>query len=283
MMAFAHPDDESFGPSGTIVHYARQGAAVHYVCATRGEAGYVDPALLQGYGSVAQLRTLELMCAARHLDLAAVHFLGYHDSGMEGALENQNPACLLQAPLGDVIEKITRLIRQIRPQVIVTFDPQGGYFHPDHIKMHQATTAAFFAAGEPDRFPKQIEEGISVFQPKKLYYTAFPRTIVKWMVRIMPFFGRDPSAWGRNKDIDLLRIAAVNQIVTTQIKTVPYFKTRSRAAACHASQMAGHRSLRRELFDRFLFRWDNYTLVYPPGLLKSKEHDLFAGIKEQAP
>ena len=87
LVALAHPDDESFGPAGTIIHYARQGVAVHYICATRGEAGHVDPELLARAGSLADLRTQELLCAARHLGLAAVHFLGYRDSGHAG----QNP------------------------------------------------------------------------------------------------------------------------------------------------------------------------------------------------
>jgi LmbE family N-acetylglucosaminyl deacetylase len=83
LLALAHPDDESFGPAGTIIHYARQGVAVHDVCGTRGEAGKVDPGLLVGYRSLADLRTGELLCAARHLGLAGLHFLDYHDSGME--------------------------------------------------------------------------------------------------------------------------------------------------------------------------------------------------------
>ena len=149
LVAFAHPDDESFGPAGTIIRYANRGVAVHYICATRGEAGHVDPELLEGYTSVADLRTQELMCAAGHLGLAGLHLLDYHDSGMEGAPENQNPASLYQAPLEEVVERITGLIRQIRPQVVITFDRTGGYFHPDHVKMHTATTQAFHAAGDP--------------------------------------------------------------------------------------------------------------------------------------
>ncbi len=152
LVAFAHPDDESFGPAGTLVRYASQGVAVHYVCATRGEAGDVAPELLEGYDSLAELRTAELCCAAGYLGLAAVHILDYHDSGMEDTPENQNPASLMQAPLEDVAEKITRLIRQIQPQVVLTHDPTGGYFHPDHIKIHRATTLAFHAAGSLDRF-----------------------------------------------------------------------------------------------------------------------------------
>lgn len=278
MMAYAHPDDESFGPSGTIIHYSRNQTAVHYVCATRGEAGDVDPALLSGYGSVADLRTRELMCAARHLGLSAVHFLDYHDSGMENSPANDNPLCLFQAPLEEVVEKITLLIRRVRPQVVVTFDPQGGYFHPDHIKMHQAATAAFNAAGDPSRFVSQLEAGLTPYQPQKLYYTAFPRTMVRWTVRFLRLTGRNPAAWGRNGDIDLLRIAAVKQTATAKIHVAPYYPIRKLAVSCHASQTSGNLSLRRELLNRILMRWDKYTRVVPEPDQSGMERDLFDGI-----
>lgn len=281
MMAFAHPDDESFGPSGTIAHYVRQNVGVHYVCATRGEAGDADPDLLKEFASLADLRTQELMCAANHLGLSAVHFLEYQDSGMENSPQNKNPDCLVQAPLEEVVEKITLLIRRIRPQVLVTFDPQGGYFHPDHIKMHQAASRAFAAAGDPEQFPHQLGSGLSVYQPQKLYYTAFPRTMVKWTVRMLRLMGRDPTKWGRNGDIDLLRIAAVSQKVTTKIKTAPYFGKRRLAVGCHASQTWSNLSLRRELLNRLLLRWDKYTRVVPAFNHSGIERDLFAGIVEE--
>src|SRR5215510_8530814 len=96
LVVYAHPDDESFGNAGTIVRYSAAGAAVHYACATRGECGTVDPALLDGYADIAALRTAELTCAARALGLAAVHFLGYRDSGMAGTPDNEHPSALVQ-------------------------------------------------------------------------------------------------------------------------------------------------------------------------------------------
>jgi hypothetical protein len=104
LVATAHPDDETFGPAGTIIRYARSGVAVHVICATRGEVGHVDPELLEGYDSLADLRTQELLCAARHLGLAGLHLLDHHDSGMEGAPENQNPDSLYQAACAMVAE-----------------------------------------------------------------------------------------------------------------------------------------------------------------------------------
>ncbi|MEM7028954.1 MAG: PIG-L family deacetylase [Chloroflexota bacterium] len=136
LVTFAHPDDESFGPAGTLIHYAQQGVEVHYVCGTRGEAGEVEPDLLAGYDSLGDLRTKELLSASEHLGFSAIHFLNYRDSGMENSADNDDPTCLHQAPLEDVTEQITYLMRKIQPQVVLTFDPQGGYFHPDHIKRY---------------------------------------------------------------------------------------------------------------------------------------------------
>jgi LmbE family N-acetylglucosaminyl deacetylase len=278
LVAFAHPDDESFGPSGTLIHYASRGVAVHYICATRGEAGSVDPELLDGYNSLAELRTEELKCAVHPLGLSDLHLLNYHDSGMENTPENQNPACLFQAPLEEVAEKITRLTRQIQPQVVLTFDPSGGYFHPDHIKMHQATTLAFHAAGDPERFPHQLEHGLVPYQPQKLYYTAFPHRLAKFMVKILPLFGQDPAALGRNKDINLKRIVEVEQTVTTKIKVTPYFEARQQAAQCYVSQLPGIRNHFPNFLSKWLSQYDMYTRAVPPFEDGEVEHDLFAGI-----
>lgn len=279
LVALAHPDDESFGPAGTIVHYARQGIAVHYACATRGEAGYADPELLEGAGSLAELRTQELECAARHLGLTAVHFLGYHDSGMENAPENQNPACLLQAPLDEVVERITHLIRQIRPQVVLTFDPTGGSLHPDHVRMNQATTLAFHAAGDPARFPEQVEQGLAPYQPQKLYYTVFPLQWAKVAVRLLPLFGQDPEAMGHNKDMNLKRLADQEpQVVTTQIDVSSHLEASQQAALCHASQLSGGYRQFPHFLRRWLLRFDRYARVVPRFEGDRTERDLFEGV-----
>lgn len=279
LVAFAHPDDESFGPAGTIVRYASQGVAVHYVCATRGEAGDVAPELLEGYDSLAELRTEELRCAAGHLGLASLHFLDYHDSGMENAPENLNPASLMQALLEKVAEQITWLIRQIQPQVVLTHDPAGGYFHPDHIKVHQATVLAFHSAGSPDRFADQLEQGLAHHQPQKLYYTAFPRGLVKIFARVLPLLGQDPEAFGRNHDINIRRIAEVDQAVTTKIGIRPYFEASQLAARCHASQTSGSSSRVIDLM-AWLVRSDTFSRAVPPFEHGGVERDLFAGIDD---
>jgi LmbE family N-acetylglucosaminyl deacetylase len=284
LVALAHPDDESFGPAGTIIHYARQGVAVHYICATRGEAGNVDPELLSGTMSVAELRTQELECAARHLGLAGVHFLGYRDSGMANSPENQDPASLFQAPLEEVAAKITGLIRQLRPQVVLTFDPAGGSFHPDHLKMNQATTLAFHAAGDPEWFAHQIQQGLAPYQPQKLYYTVFPLWWAKAAVRILPLLGHDPTAMGRNHDVNLKRMVdQESQAVTTRINISPHLDASEQAAQCHASQLSGGPSHVPRFLRRWLSRFDRYTRVVPPFEGKRIERDLFAGVVGDQP
>jgi LmbE family N-acetylglucosaminyl deacetylase len=280
LIALAHPDDETFGPAGTSIHYASRGVAVHVICATRGEAGHVDPKLLQGYSSLADLRTEELMCAARHLGLAGLHLLDYHDSGMENAPENENPASLFQAPLEEVVEMITGLIRQIQPQVVITFDRTGGYFHPDHVKMHTATTQAFHAAGDPQRFPWQLEQDLPAHGPRKLYYIAFPQAWVKLAVKILPLFGQDPAALGHNNDIDLKRIADEEQVVTTKIDISSCFEISRQASQCYASQNPGGGTHIPRFVGRWLFRFDRYNRAVPPWIGGRVERDLFAGIDE---
>jgi LmbE family N-acetylglucosaminyl deacetylase len=281
LIALAHPDDETFGPAGTIVRYARTGVAVHVICATRGEAGHVDPELLAGHSSLADLRTKELLCAARHLGLAGLHLLDYRDSGMEGAPENDDSTSLYQAPMERVVEEIAGLICQIRPQVVITFDRTGGYFHPDHVKMHTATTQAFTAAGDPGRFPGQLEGGLEAHQAQKLYYhTPFPRGLLKLLIRVLPLFGHDPSALGHNNDIDLRRIADEDQVVTTKIDVSPVFEASQRAIQCYASQNPGGGGGIPRLVARWLFRYDRYARAVPTWTGGRTERDLFAGIAE---
>ena len=153
LAVLAHPDDESFGMGGTLALYAQRDAAVHLACATHGEVGEVAPQFLEHFTSIGDLRENELRCAAGMLGLSGVYFLGYRNSGMPGSPANNHPDALAAAPLDEVAAKVAQLIRKIRPQVVVTFDPIGGYRHPDHIAIHQATVKAFYAAGDPAVYP----------------------------------------------------------------------------------------------------------------------------------
>jgi LmbE family N-acetylglucosaminyl deacetylase len=275
LAVLAHPDDETFGMGGTLALYARRGVSVHLICATRGEVGEVAPHFLENYGSIGDLREDELRCAAGKLGLDGVHFLGYRDSGMVGSADNQHSQALASAPVEEVAAKVVGYIRRLRPQVVLTFDPIGGYRHPDHIAIHNATVRAFYAAGDPREYPGEDPP----FQPDKLYYHTFPRRWLSWVVRLMPLFGKDPRRFGQNGDIDLLELAGEDFPVHARIDYKEVLGVKEEATACHASQGGMGQS-------NWLVRWafrlasgkDSYTRAYPQPEAKRQEHDLFAGI-----
>jgi len=271
----AHPDDESFGMGGTLAYYAKQGVKVHLICATRGEAGMMDPEFMQGYDSVASRREAELLCAAEQLGLEKVHFLGYRDSGMEGTPENDHPNAFINAPLETVTEKIVRYIREFQPEVVLTFDPVGGYHHPDHIYIQRAATAAFHAAGDPDKFPQAGEP----FQPQKLYYHIFPRSFVRAAVRVYRLLGKDPTKFGRNHDIDLEMLAGdVDYPAHVEIKYTDVIDLKEKASNCHASQLnfSSQSPVLLQLIRRLTSGKDQFMQAYPSVPDSYRAKDLFA-------
>lgn len=251
LAVFAHPDDESFGPGGTLARYSREGVDVWLVCGTDGNAGTVDAAMLEGYKSTSQLRAAELCCAAQTLGLAGIDWLAYRDSGMRGAPENNDPASLFQAPMAKLVGQIVASIRKHRPQVIVCDNQFGGYGHPDHIKLHDATLLAFHAASDPNRYPEAGEP----HQARALYHPALGFSSFKLLVRFMPLVGRDPRRFGKNGDIDLTEVVQWETPVHVRIDVRRYLDVKFAAGACHKSQdgpmeMAGRmpRWLVRRLF-----------------------------------
>lgn len=282
LAVFAHPDDESFGPGGSLARYAAAGVDVHLICATNGEVGVMGKEFMAGYCSPADRRITELRCAASELGLQGVHLLGYRDSGMKGSLQNSHPDSLVQANPDEVAARVTGYIRELRPQVVIAFDPMGGYQHPDHIAMHHAAVAAFRAAGDPTAFPQQLDRGLTPHSPQKLYYVGFPRRALRWIVRLMPLLGRDPTAFGENGDINLVEIATIEYPITTRIDVSDYLERKNAAAACHRSQ-SGPRGLFDHLprwLERKIMSTESFTRVYPevrPG--EPTERDLFAGVE----
>jgi N-acetyl-1-D-myo-inositol-2-amino-2-deoxy-alpha-D-glucopyranoside deacetylase len=275
----AHPDDESFGLGGTLAHYAGAGVKVYYVCATRGEVGTIAPEYLQGYASPGDCRWDELTCAAQALGLTGVIHLGYRDSGMPGSPDNHHPEALAAAPLEEVTGRVVKVLRELRPQVVITFDPIGGYRHPDHIAIHLATVAAFQAAANPARFP---EHG-SAYQPQKLYYIVFSRAFLKLVVRVLPFFGRDPRRFGRNADIDIASLVEVDYPPTVYIPVRgEAARRRDTASACHRSQLDEGTNGRGVMgtVARLLQNRDGFMRVYPPlERGQPPERDLFEGVR----
>jgi len=232
LSVLAHPDDEAFGMGGTLALYAMRGVEVYLACATLGEAGDIPPDFLQSSSSSAALRESELDCSANVLALKQVFKLGFRDSGMEGSPDNHHPDALVARPMEEVVERIAAVMRQVRPQVVLTFDPVGGYFHPDHIRVHQATVLAF------DR----VRQELKATDPQalsRLYYHTMPKSSAKIAVFWMRLLGKDPRKIGRNKDIDLVQIASQSFPVHVKINYRQVLEQREQAAACHASQGGG--------------------------------------------
>lgn len=274
----AHPDDETFGLGTTLAYYAITGVKVYYVCATYGEVGTVDPGYMKDYTTIADLRRAEMKCAAQSLGLADVIYLGYRDSGMPGSIDNKNPNALAASSTGQVAVKMIKIIRELKPEVVITHDAGGGYGHPDHIAVHNATVKAFYAAADPAQYP----EAGPAFQPAKLYFGVRPRKLMKLMVRLMPLFGRDPKRFGRNKDVDLTKMFEENYPVNAVIRiSKRAVKMRDAASACHASQGGAgprpgpFRLLR--ILEKFSGPRDYFMRDYPLPT-KKREKDLFEGL-----
>ena len=260
LSVLAHPDDESFGMGGTLALYAQKGFDVYLICATRGEVGDVAPELMEGFSSVAELREGELRCAAQHLGLKNVFFLDYRDSGMPGSIDNKHADAQVAHPVEEVAGKVVKHIREIKPDIVLTFDPIGGYRHPDHIHIHNATVLAFEKASDPAFFP----ESGSPFQPGKLYFHTFPRGFLKLLVKLMPLFGKNPQKFGKNGDIDMKSIAEVDFPTHAKIDISPVQKIKAAASACHASQGGmGMRNGVMGLFIKLFGEHEEYMQAYP--------------------
>ncbi len=277
LAVLAHPDDETFGLGGTLALYSSRGYDTYYVCATRGEAGSADEEFMQGFKDTAEMRTDELLRAAKILGLKDVFFLGYRDSGMPGMEANGYPNAQINHPVEEVAGHVVKHIRELKPEVVLTFDPIGGYKHPDHIHIQRATTLAFEKADDASFHP----EAGAPFKPRALYYHVFPSWFLQWAVRLMPLFGKDPRKWGRNRDIDLTDLIA-DFPVHVRVNIKPVEEIKRKASAQHASQGGGASSPRWSLFgimNRLFGGTESYMRAYPPvhGNFRI-QRDLFDGI-----
>jgi len=190
---FAHPDDEAFGTGGTLACYAATGTEVTLVCATRGEVGEIADPSYATRETLGQVREGELRCAAETVGVREVIFLGYRDSGMAGTAENRDLRAFVNAPAEEVVPLLAGIIRRLRPQVIVTFEPNGGYGHPDHIAIHRHTVTAFHAAADPALYGEQGP----AWQTDRLFYTAIPRSFFLKMRDELAARGMDTSDFAR--------------------------------------------------------------------------------------
>ncbi|MEV0425956.1 N-acetyl-1-D-myo-inositol-2-amino-2-deoxy-alpha-D-glucopyranoside deacetylase [Micromonospora sp. NPDC050495] len=176
LLVHAHPDDESIGTGSTMAHYAAAGAHVTLVTCTLGEEGEIHvPALAQlaaaGADQLGGYRVGELAAACAALGVTDHRFLGgagrYRDSGMMGLATNEHPRAFWQADLDEAAGYLLEVIREVRPQVMITYDPNGFYGHPDHIQAHRVAMRARELADL---------EGIA---PAKVYWTAMPRSVLE--------------------------------------------------------------------------------------------------------
>lgn len=281
LAVFAHPDDESFGPGGTMARYAHEGVDVHIAIATDGVAGSVAPGFEGSQEELVAVRAQELVTAVNILG-ATLHTLNYRDSGYVNDPANDHPDAFINGDMAEQTGRVVQLIREIRPHVVITHNETGGYYHPDHIHCYKIVTAAFHAASDPAQYP---EIGPVPWQPQRLYYTAFSNRMAKFFILMMRLRRQDPTKLGRNQDIDLTKLGVDPSRIGAVIDYRPYWDVRRAASAAHASQGGGAgggfvRQIPVWLQKRF-FGKDTYIRAYPPLENGHKDKDLFAGLGEE--
>jgi len=274
LAVFAHPDDEAFGTGGTLACYADAGADVYLVCATRGEAGEISDPSFATPETLGEVREGELRCAAETVGVKELIFLDYRDSGMAGTPENDHPDAFINAPGEEVVPRLVGIIRRLRPDIVVTFEPDGGYGHPDHIAIHQHTVAAFHSAGNPEEFP---EHG-PVWQAKRLFYTSIPRSFFLEMRKQMEDLGLDTSDFERFDDPN---VGWPDELVNVSINVTDSVEEKWGALECHRTQF-GPANLFRRLPDekvKILMSVEHFALAWPEPKAGEKFFDLFDGLE----
>jgi LmbE family N-acetylglucosaminyl deacetylase len=277
LAVLAHPDDESFGIGGTLARYAAEGVDVHIAIATDGAAGSVPAGYEHTLAELAAVRAQEVAAAVRALG-GTLHMLGYRDSGYIGDPANNHPDAFIQADLDEAVGRVVALIRAIRPQVVITHDETGGYYHPDHIHCWRVTTRAFHVAGDPEQL---ADIGPAPYQPQRLYYTAFSNRMVKVFTTLMRLRGQDPTRAGRNKDIDWTKIGIEPRRLHARIDYRGFWDVKKQASAEHPSQGGGTTRSRMfpEWFQRRYLAAETFIRAVPPAPDGYREHDLFNGVQ----
>jgi len=256
---YAHPDDEVLGIGGTLAQYSANGVYIEWVVTTRGEAGEISDTSLATPENLGMVREREMRCSAQTLGMTDVTFLGYRDSGMDGTEDNQRPDAYINADDDAVVAKLVAIIRRVRPHVALTFEPFGGYGHPDHIAIHHHTHLALPAAADPDYRP---DLG-TPWQTQRLFYPilrreSFMEMKARMVAHDLPvdffdgFEKRRANAWPSNN-----YQVAININGTTTTKWTAF--------NCHRTQF-GEDSLFRRLSESEmaeLFSTEYFALAYP--------------------
>lgn len=275
LISVAHPDDETFGYGGLVARYVSEGAEVYAIVSTNGDVGTMDDSFVERHGSVKAVRLAELECATSMLGFRKVFLFGYRDSGMMGSETSEHPDCSWQAPRAELARRVVEVIREVRPQVILTHNRYGGYGHPDHIAIQRATTDAFDLAGDAG----YVTEDHPAWQPQKLYYSTSPTLMLRYGILMTRLRGKDPRAMGRNQDVDM--VATLENIEPThaRIDVRPWMDIWDEASRCHASQLGGRRSRPPRWMRRFFQSHVSYTRVQPPPAHnRIDERDLFDNV-----
>jgi LmbE family N-acetylglucosaminyl deacetylase len=266
MLILAHPDDESLGNGGMIAKYVAEGVDTYLITATRGEQGWFGQEDKNpGPEELGRIREAELLQAAEVLGIREVSFLDYRDGELD------------RAPADEVVAKIVRHIRRVQPHVVVTFDQNGLYGHPDHIAICQHTTAAVAAAGDP-MFADQV--GQSAHQVSKLYYMA-------WTQEDVDLY---QSAFGElTMQINGHRRGSApwqEWAITTRIDASAHWGQVWEAITRHRSQLPGYQKLAalpEEAHQRLWGRPLYYRVFSRVNVPQVREDDLFAGLRGRAP
>ncbi|MEV0006842.1 N-acetyl-1-D-myo-inositol-2-amino-2-deoxy-alpha-D-glucopyranoside deacetylase [Streptomyces sp. NPDC047973] len=288
LLVHAHPDDESINNGATMARYAAEGAHVALVTCTLGEEGEVIPPDLAHLaadrdGGLGEHRVGELAAAMRELGVTDHRFLGgpgrYRDSGMMGTEQNHRPGAFWAADLDEAAGHLVEVIRTLRPQVLITYDPDGGYGHPDHIQAHRVAMRAADLAGDP-AYGAGAAHTVS-----KIYWNRVPRSVAEKAFAVL----RDtaPEAFPGIARIDDVPGVVDDAEITAEIDGSAYTGAKTAAMRAHATQIAVDGpffALSNDL-GQPVFTTEYYQLVRGthPGDGADRERDLFAGVPDGTP
>lgn len=225
---FAHPDDEGL-IAGSLAHYARGGAQITLICTTKGEAGEISDESLASPENLGSIRERELRCACDVIGIADLHLLGYCDSGMDGTPENQKSTAFIQADPDEIRFKLMKLLRSIRPHVVITFEPMGWYGHPDHIAAGRFATESYYLASDPDALP----DAGPAWKPSRLFHAALLRSEFAKVGEYVRSQGWDSS------DFDSILLDEPDPIaeqITHVFDASAYAEVKEKSMDCHKTQ-----------------------------------------------
>jgi N-acetyl-1-D-myo-inositol-2-amino-2-deoxy-alpha-D-glucopyranoside deacetylase len=284
LLVHAHPDDETIGTGATMAKYAAEGAHVTLVTCTLGEEGEILVPELQHLasnqsGGLGEHRIGELTNAMATLGVTDHRWLGgagrWRDSGMMGEPTNDQPDCFWQADLDAATAALVAVVREVRPQVMIGYDANGGYGHPDHIQAHRVAVGAFEAAGDPNRYPEAGEP----WSPSKLYEAVIPKSLLRTAYQALKDMG-DEAPFGVTSPDDL-PFGVDDDVITTQIDARDYLPRKVDAMRAYPTQIAvdGHFFALSNDVGQGAFGLEHYRLaVGELGVTEGRETDLFAGL-----